>query len=108
LQNFSRVAALDVLHHDVAVLVLDHRVEDLHDVRVVQLAGERGLVQEHALVHRRVLVALERLGERDLDGDLAFGERIVGEIDLGGGALAELAHQLVLPDGLHRGHGRPA
>ena len=60
-------AALHVLHHDVAVLVLHHRVEDLHDVRVVELARERRLVEEHAAVEGPVLAVLQRLGEGDLD-----------------------------------------
>ncbi len=95
-------AALDELHHDVAVLVLHHRVVDLHDVRVVELAGERGLVEEHALVHRAVLGVLQRLRERDLHRHLALGEGILGEVYLAGGAAAQLAQQLVLADRLHR------
>jgi hypothetical protein len=35
-----------VLHDEVAAVGLDHRIEDVDDVRVVELAGERGLGDE--------------------------------------------------------------
>jgi hypothetical protein len=93
-------AALDVLHHDVAVLALDHGVVDLDDVRVVELAGEARLVEEHALVERAVLGALERLGVDQLERDLALGERVVAQVHLAAGALAELGEKLVFADRL--------
>ena len=43
-------AAVDVLHHEVMQLLLGHRVVDLADVRVLQLAGERRLGEEQLLV----------------------------------------------------------
>ena len=56
--------AVDPLHHDVEDLVLLAEVEDLGDVGVVDLGGERRLVEEH-LLELRVLA--ERRQHR-LDG----------------------------------------
>jgi hypothetical protein len=39
-------AAGDILHDDVAELVVDHRIVGLDDVRVRQLADQRRLVEE--------------------------------------------------------------
>jgi hypothetical protein len=43
-------AAGDVFHHHVGVVVLDHRVVDLDDVRVLELAGEGGLVEQQVVI----------------------------------------------------------
>ena len=59
-----QVHAVDPLHDDVEDLVLLAEVEDLGDVGVVDLGGERRLVEEH-LLELRVLA--ER-GEHGLDG----------------------------------------
>ena len=75
---------------------LDHRVVDLDDVRVVELAGERGLGDERLVLHAlgmRIRVALE---QKYLDRDVAPAERVAREIDRAGGAAADLPDQRVL------------
>jgi hypothetical protein len=79
-------------------LVVGHGVEDLADVRVLQLAGERGLGDEELAVELAALRVVEELGRDDLDGDVALGEGVVAEVDLGGRAGAEVALDRILPD----------
>jgi hypothetical protein len=91
-------AARHVLHHDVALVPLDHRVVHADDVGVVQLAGERGLVQEQLLEALGFLLAHLGVALRDLHGDLAVVERVLGEVHEGRGALAQLGQDAVLAD----------
>src|SRR5581483_8127 len=91
-------AAIDVFHDDVMQLLFRHRVIDLADVRVLQLAGERGFGEKQFLVQPCALGVLEVLGEGDLDRDIAIVERVVALVDLGGRALAELSPNRVLAD----------
>src|SRR6185503_8139594 len=90
--------ARHVLHDDVARVALDHRVEYADDVRVVELPGERGLIEEELLEALGFLLAHAGVAARDLHRDLAVVERVLGEVDHGGGALAELREDVVLPD----------
>ena len=61
-----------VLHHQVAVVGLDHRVVDLDDVRVVELAGERGLGDERLVLHALVLRVGVAVEQEHLDRDVAL------------------------------------
>src|ERR1019366_3747523 len=70
-------AAVDVFHHHVGEAFVHHRVVDLHDVRVRELAGERRFGDEQLFEQVAILGVGERVGEHHLDGDLAVGERIV-------------------------------
>ena len=91
-----------VLHHQVAVVGLDHRVEDVDDVRVVQLAGKRRLGDERLVQHAlavRVGVGVE---QEHLDRHLAVGEGIPRQIDAAGGAAADLPQDRVLAQLLFR------
>ena len=82
----SSVVPAHVLHHQVAVVGLDHRVEDVDDVRVVELAGERGLGEER-LVHHALGLRVGMLVEQEhLDRDLAVGERVAREVHAAGRA----------------------
>jgi hypothetical protein len=93
--------ALDQLHGEVVHLVVDPGVENRHDVRMAQLAGERRLVLEEAqLAPRRVRVRRQRL--HHLERDVLLVERIGGDIDGAGRALAEQPLDLVLADALGR------
>ncbi len=93
-------AAVDVLHDDVVQLVVGHRVVDLADVRVLQLAGERGLGDEQLAVQLAAVGVLERLGQHHLDRDVAAVERVVAQVDDAGRASPELAQHRVLADAL--------
>ena len=89
-----------VLHHQVAAVGLDHRVVDVDDVRVVQLAGERGLGDER-LVHHALGLGVDAGRElQHLDRDVAVGERVAREVHAAGGAAADLADHRVLADRL--------
>ena len=79
-------AAVDVLHHDVVQRLVGDRVVDLADVRVLQLAGERGLGDEQLAVELAALRVVEQRRGDQLDRDVALGERVVAEVDLGGRA----------------------
>ena len=98
-----------VLHDQVAVLGLDHCVEDLDDVRMAELAGERGLGEER-LVHHALGLRIDVLVEEEhLDGDVAVGERVAREVHAAGRAAADLPNdrvfaQVLLELELHR-HG---
>src|SRR5262245_19762357 len=94
-------ASRDVLHHDVARVLADAGVEDLRDVRMLQLSGERGLgeeeLPENASPHR----VAQRLRKDALHRDLATAERVLAQEYLGRGAFAELAYYRVIGDMLH-------
>ena len=47
-EHRAQIAAVDVLERDVVSAVDDAEIEDLRDVRVVQLDGQLRLVDEHA------------------------------------------------------------
>ncbi len=96
----QKIDALDVLHRqevggpDLAV------AERLHDVRMVQVDGDLGLVLEH-------LAELRRLRQRGMDllDDQDLGEplrqRLAREEDLGHPARAEPPHQLIFSERFH-------
>jgi hypothetical protein len=97
-QNFLSDPPWDVLHHDVLLVLLDHRVVHADDVGVVELAGEGRLVEEELLEALRLLLAHVRVLLGELDGHLAVVERVLGEIDHGRRALAEVREHGVLAD----------
>src|SRR3989441_2040827 len=91
-----------VLHHQVAVVGLDHRVEDVDDVRVVQLAGKRRLGDEGLVQHALAVRVGMRVEQEHLDRHLAVGEGIARQIDAAGGAAADLPQDRVLAELLFR------
>ena len=86
--------AVDVLHREEVALIVPAKVEDLHDVGVVQPRGQAGLGDEH--LHELLVVAEER--PHDLDDHVfgeAFGAHGAGQVDLGHPAFGELLlHQI--------------
>ena len=90
--------ARHVLHDDVARVAVHDRVEDPHDVRVVQLARERRLVQEELLEALGLFLGQLRVALVELDGDLAVVERILAEVDVGRRALPELRKEVYSAD----------
>src|SRR5438309_2095135 len=91
-----------VLHHQVAVVGLDHRVEDVDDVRVVQLAGKRRLGDEGLVQHALAVRVGMGVEQEHLDRHLAVGEGIPRQIDAAGGAAADLPQDRVLAQLLFR------
>ncbi len=84
-------------HHQVAVLGLGHGVEDLDDVRMAELAGERRLGEER-LVHHALGLRIDVLVEQEhLDGDFPVGEGIAREVDAAGRSAADLANDRIFP-----------
>src|SRR5438128_1475423 len=65
---------------------------------MVELAGERGLVEEQLLEALGFLLAHLRIGLRELDRDLSVVERVLGEVDVGRRALPKLRQDAVLAD----------
>ena len=90
--------AVDELHHDVVQLVLGDRIVDLADVRVRQLAGERGLGDEQLFEQLAARGVAENLLEHQLYRHVAAVERIVAQEHFAGRAFAELAHHAVFAD----------
>jgi hypothetical protein len=93
-EHALEVLSLDVLHRDVEELIDLVEVEDLHDVRVVQVRGDLGLVLEH----RDEALLLSEVREDALDDDRlceAFGTDGLGAEDLRHPALRDLVEQEV-------------
>jgi hypothetical protein len=63
-QNGFQRAAGHVFHDDVAQSNRDHRIENLHDVRVVELAGQRSFVEKQVRVELAALRVAQDLRER--------------------------------------------
>ncbi len=87
-------------------------IVDVDDVRVVQLAGERGLGEERLVHHAlgmRIGLGVE---QKHLDGDVALGERVARQINAAGRSAADLADHRVLADVLLQlelhGHAPPS
>ncbi len=98
LRVLDEILALEVLHRDVAEVVLLARVEDGDDVRVVEAPGRFRLAEE-ALLGVGELVRLEFRRERHrLDRDDATDLRILAAIHDAHRALAELFLHLVTPE----------
>jgi len=103
--------AVDHFHHQIAqrlagAHVLEAGVENADDVRMAQLAGERGFVLEEAQLAPRFLRILGELLEH-LDRDLALAEGVDGKIDRAGRALAKQLLHFVFADAREL-HCRPA
>src|SRR3954463_9948208 len=77
-------------------------------MRVVELAGERRLGDERLVLHALLLRFGVRVEGEYLDGHVALRERVAAEVDLAGGARADLAQHRVLADVLLAAclHGR--
>ena len=92
---FQRAAGHE-LHRDVTDVAGDHRLVHVDDVRVVQRAGQRGLV----LQVFAVLAAVARVFEEglfdDLDRDFALAERVESQEHFAGRAVADLAQDAVV------------
>ena len=100
-------AAGDVFHDDVADVLGDHRVVDLDDVRVVELADQRGLVEEQVAVQLALFRVAQDAGDGHLDRHVALRERVAGEVDGAGRTFPEFPDQFVLAEFLLHGvHSR--
>ena len=94
----SSVVAGDVLHDEVAVLRLDHRVEDFDDVRMAEFSGERGLGEERLVHHALGLGVDILLEEEHLDRDFPVEKRVVRKVHAAGRTAADLTDDRVLPE----------
>jgi len=80
------------------VVGLGHRVVDVDDVRVVELAGERRLGEER-LVHHPLGVRIDLLGEQEhLDRHVALVERVACVVHAAGRARANFPDDRILAD----------
>src|SRR5262249_37044599 len=89
--------AVEELHDDVRrpLRLQGPAVEDLDDIGMLNGARRARFVyesREHLLVARQILL-------QDLDGDAAVDARMLGDIDHAHAALAERAHDAVIPNG---------
>jgi hypothetical protein len=101
----QRTCAVHVLGDDVAAAVLLARVEDRHDVRVLQLADHLRLAHEHAAGIAALGVVPDR-GVVELDRHVAPVERVVRQVDRARAAAAHLVHDVVLADPVWRARQR--
>jgi hypothetical protein len=90
--------ARHVLHHQVAGIGLFHRVEQLHHVRVVELAHQGGLGGEEAVGKARLHLGGMGAGLHPLDRHRPVVEAVVRQEDLAGGPGAQTRRHPVLAD----------
>src|SRR5438045_6667622 len=90
--------ARHILHHEVAAPRLDHRVEDVDDVRMVELARERGLGDERLVLHALLRLVGALVEQEQLARDVAPGGWVAREVHPARSAAAELAHDRVFAD----------
>ena len=91
----------NVLHNDVAEIFGDHGIVDLHDMWMLQLAYQRRFIEKQVRVHLAAFNMLQSFGECNLDGDVAPGKRIIGQIDRCCSAPADFANQVIFADFIH-------
>ena len=92
---FFQRAAGHIFHHDVIRFVAEYRFVGRDDVRMDELARQRGLVlQLLAILPAEPRVVEEFLLDH-LDGDLAVLERVVSQIDHAGPALSQFLDQAI-------------
>ena len=97
LGNAAQVRPVDELHRDEVVPVRFAEIEDRDDVRMVELRGEAGLVEEHV---DELLVAGE-MRKNPLEADLLLEPRcssLPREIDLRHSTGGDELHELVRPE----------
>ena len=94
----GKIAAGDELHGDVAGVFCHHRVEDRNDVRMAQLPGERGFVQQLSAIDRAEFRIAKHLGLDGLQRHLLAGEGVAREIHGAGRTLAEQFLDIVFAD----------
>src|SRR2546423_2307611 len=95
--------ARHVFHDEVAAAGLDHRVENVDDVRMIQLARERGLRDERLVLHALLRLVGALIEQEHLDRDVALGERVAREVHPARSAGADLPHNRVFADVLDLG-----
>ena len=99
---FQRAAG-HVLHDDIALLLSDYRIKNLDDVRVVELADQRGLVEKKVGVELALFRILQHFRCGDLDRHIALGKRIAAKEHRAAGAFSDPFDQLILAEFLgHR------
>ena len=90
----GQIPAVHVLHRDVGEMLVDDGVQDCHDVRMRQLAGQRSLADELDLEDAALPSAAAVVV--DLDGYVRAVELIVGQVDRAVGPPAQFPLDLVL------------
>ena len=104
IEHAAEIAAMNVLERDVVAAVDDAKIEDLRDVRVVQLDGELGLLDEHA----DELFVLRNVRKDPLDGNQPFepldSERLRAK-HLGHAADVDPLEQIIFSDRSRLLHG---
>ena len=98
--TFQRLA-LDVLHHHVILFALHHRVVDLDDVRVRELACERGLGEQQLAEGFAAARVLHHHRIEQLERHLLTIERIERQVHGAGRTMSEFFHDLIFADGIH-------
>ena len=97
-------AARHVLHDNVALLLGQYGIENLHDVGMHEFSGQRSFGHQQIAVDPAAILVAQNLREDGLDRDFALGEGIEAEVDDRGGAFAELLADLVLADAFWNHH----
>src|SRR5207244_13166994 len=94
-------AAGDVLHDDIARVLADAGVVDLRDMRMLELAGERGLGEKQLAEEAPARRVAQRLREDALHRNFAVAEWVLAEKHFRGRAFAELAQDRIVGDVVH-------
>src|SRR5690606_25980091 len=98
----------DVVHHEVGLVVADHRIVHLHDMRMYEPAGEAGLVAQQPAVEPAVHRVAKHVPAQLLDRDCLPAKGVPGQMDGAGRPLADTAAQFGLAELLHRHGARQA
>ena len=98
--GFQR-SALYVFHDDVTQGIVNRRIVNLRDVRMRQLADQRGFVEEKMFVQPSARGVFENFRRGDLDGDLTLGKSVHAQINRRCGAFTQCADQVVFADLVH-------
>jgi len=94
-QPLAQGLALEQLHHHERRTAVGADVEDRADVGVVQRSGGTGLLLEPS----DTLGVAGKIGEDDLDGDIAAQAGVVGTVDLARSADSERGDDPVRSEG---------
>jgi len=98
MDEFFQRAAGYVFHHDVIRFLAEYRFVSLDDVRMDELACQRGFVRQLLAVLSAQARIVQEFPLDQLDGDFAILERVVSQIDRTGPALSQFLDQAVGAD----------
>ena len=99
--GFQRAAG-NVFHDDVTEVLGNDGIVNLDNVRVIELADQRGFVEEQAAVELTFFRVAQDVRRGDLDRDGPLGKWVTAEVDGAGRTVAEFSDQFVFAELFHQ------